>query len=290
MPKIVHCGLDYSGGGGGGTGDADFIEMTQSDYNELSYEEKHDPNKMYMISDSQEVEGQYFNPVIYSTEEREIGVWTDGKPLYQKTYVVTNVTSQGTRLDTISDIDRLVDFSGTFNRILNGNKTLYELDGRTESANYNNYGCGWNVNNGGEVNVTFYGYSVSEIESLSATIKYTKTTDVPGSGQYTTLGMPAVHYSTDEQIIGTWIDGKTLYRKTLSISGGIACASNTWVDTGISVPVGISKVIHSIASANSACNASIIASCDNPTINIMNLRNASVTIVDFTIEYTKTTS
>ena len=60
------------------------------------------------------------------------------------------------------------------------------------------------------------------------TVWYTKTTDTAGSGSYTTLGVPAVHYSTDEQVVGTWIDGKTLYQKTCiygSVSGASASLS-----------------------------------------------------------------
>ena len=47
-----------------------------------------------------------------------------------------------------------------------------------------------------------------------ATIQYTKTTDVPGSGTYTTMGTPAVHYSTDWHVVGTWWNGKPIYEKT----------------------------------------------------------------------------
>jgi hypothetical protein len=49
------------------------------------------------------------------------------------------------------------------------------------------------------------------------TLRYTKTTDTAGSGQWTPQGVPAVHYSTDEQIVGTWIDRKPLYEKTFKI-------------------------------------------------------------------------
>ena len=48
-------------------------------------------------------------------------------------------------------------------------------------------------------------------------LKKTKTTDVAGSGTWTPQGVPTVHYSTDEQVIGTWL-GETLYQKTLHIS------------------------------------------------------------------------
>lgn len=30
-----------------------------------------------------------------------------------------------------------------------------------------------------------------------------------------------VHYSTDEQVIGTWIDGSTLYQKTVTTGGNV---------------------------------------------------------------------
>lgn len=38
--------------------------------------------------------------------------------------------------------------------------------------------------------------------------------DIEVNGVTSELYAPTVHYSTDEQVIGTWIDGKPLYRKT----------------------------------------------------------------------------
>ena len=40
---------------------------------------------------------------VYSTEEKEVGTWIDGKPLYQKTIVLENQTISGTEI-TILDI------------------------------------------------------------------------------------------------------------------------------------------------------------------------------------------
>ena len=62
--------------------------------------------------------------------------------------------------------------------------------------------------------------SMNVIDKVRITLRYTKTTDAPGSGSWTNQGVPAVHFSTDERIIGTWIDGKTLYERTISISSG----------------------------------------------------------------------
>ena len=58
------------------------------------------------------------------------------------------------------------------------------------------------------------------------TIRYTKSTDIAGSGIWTPSGIPAVHYSTEEQVVGTWIDGKTLYQKTITSSDAISF--NNW--------------------------------------------------------------
>lgn len=44
-------------------------------------------------------------------------------------------------------------------------------------------------------------------------------------------------YSTEEQVIGKWIDGKPLYRKT--ITGTTPATAETWGDVG-TVPGGIS--------------------------------------------------
>lgn len=42
-------------------------------------------------------------------------------------------------------------------------------------------------------------------------------------------------YSTEEQIVGEWIDGKPLYEKTLEVNGTFNLSNNTWTDI-ISIP------------------------------------------------------
>lgn len=37
-----------------------------------------------------------------------------------------------------------------------------------------------------------------------------------------------VNYSTDEQVIGTWIDGSTLYERTIELSSTVATTANNW--------------------------------------------------------------
>jgi len=149
-----------------------------------------------------------FQPVIYSTEEREIGVYKDGKPLYEKTFTFsqvqsganswfdTNVGISSFNIDTFADTILI----GTSNSgdILypaisskTSNNTLQCMHFRNANANF-----------------------------VGAIVRYTKTTDTAGSGTWTPQGVPAVHYSTDEQIIGTWVDGKTLYQRSYSANWG----------------------------------------------------------------------
>lgn len=145
----------------------------------------------------------FFNPIIYSTEEREIGVWTDNKPLYQKTYILQSpiiINNSGT------NINSYITNAATIEQITNA-----EACNSTANLQTSNIFVGKSNNN-----LLAYCAEAGSFDVI--TLTYTKTTDVAGSGQYNTLGVPTVHYSTDEQVIGTWIDGKPLYQKTYSIN------------------------------------------------------------------------
>ena len=107
MGKIMLNEIDYSGG------NANVIRLTQAEYDALPPSKLTD-NNVYMITDVNG-DGSQFQPVIYSEDEREIGVWVDGKPLYEKTfYLASGSLSTGT-LDVPNDltnIDRVVGYSG----------------------------------------------------------------------------------------------------------------------------------------------------------------------------------
>ena len=67
-------------------------------------------------------------PMIYSEEEIEVGVWTDGKPLYQRSIEQssTNVSGTEVQVDLSSwNIDECVEVSGFFDRVASGNKSTY---------------------------------------------------------------------------------------------------------------------------------------------------------------------
>ena len=164
-----------------------------------------------------------FTPQIYSTEEREVGVWIDNKPLYQKTVEISqyNVTLKNdvwANICTISDADYMV------KAVVN-----------TQSPN-TAYLMRFQIDNGYLQGASNVQVTLTQYGQLYVTLYYTKSTDTAGSGQYNTLGMPMVHYSTDEQIVGTAEDEngiiKPLYEKMTYISS-LPNATETEYSLGI---------------------------------------------------------
>lgn len=145
----------------------------------------------------------------YSTEEKEVGCWTDGKPLYQRTLVIDNVTqTQNTTVDlaTLSDIDHIqvIGATGLESGIV---YAIPEFSDRIQ----------FNVSTG-KLQSTVPANAGWSNATLTITIQYTKTTDTAGSGSYTPASGKAVYYSTNEQVIGKWSNGKPLYRKCIEIA------------------------------------------------------------------------
>ena len=98
------------------------------------------------------------------------------------------------------------------------------------------------------------------------------------------------NYSTEEQRIGTWIDGKPLYQKTficdLSVSHG------DWVNSNISSN-NIKQVVASSAGNDTASMNYISCVANYPVdgyIGVFSVRTDTIAIVKhFTLQYTKTT-
>lgn len=159
--------------------------------------------------------GDFYNPVIYSTEEREIGVWTDGKPLYQKSYTAT-ITSGTQWIDTGLDAgDSIVESKGV---LLQNNGDILTLTSGDSGVNAGINSMSVGIVTSGKWAVLFRTNNNDARGNLTLTLLYTKGTDTAGSGSWTPQGVPTHHYSTDEQIVGTWIDGSTLYERTVEVS------------------------------------------------------------------------
>lgn len=218
-----------------------------------------------------------FQPVIYSLEEREIGVWTDGKPLYQKVFDLgsdTTISYNSWTLTTISlsGIERLVEIfcgnsTGTayYGDLLGGNNNGY-LQLQTPRNNQN-------------------------LDARYIVVSYTKTTDVAGSGTWTPQGVPTHHYSTDEHIVGTWIDGKTLYEKTFDFSSNpIVLTPNQWVDSTVPSSINIDTLVnHELRTDAGVYNlCEVTKGAANYVIGIRNdISATNRNMHHLTIQYTK---
>lgn len=208
-------------------------EMTKAEFDELTEAEK---TGFINITDITGGNDDRFQPVIYSEEEREIGVWTDGKPLYQKTIDLGALPNTGpnTVAHNINSLGIVVYASGTaYNSTsqvslpipyVSGGSSTYNIDINANSTN---------------VTVTTYTDRSAFVGYIK--LQYTKTTDTAGSGQWTPQGVPAHHYSEDEQIVGTWIDGSTIYEKSY-YSDNIGYSTANFYKPLITIP-DVNKVI-----------------------------------------------
>lgn len=171
--------------------------MKAMEYAQLSEAEK---QGIIFVDDETTGTDDKFQPVIYSLEEREIGVWTDGKPLYE---ITADLGASGVQVNAGASVDSTIpiDDKETF---------VYSYGISQTGKNFPVIGAEAGTNYVKMINM---GSSNRNVKYF--TIRYTKSTDTPGSGQWTPQGVPAVHYSTDEKVIGTWIDGSTLYEKTI---------------------------------------------------------------------------
>lgn len=195
-----------------------YKEVTQAEYNALPASKTSD-DILYCIKDAGGADG--FPPLIYSDEEREVGVWRDGKPLYQKTIIDTTSRSTGTNyLSTgISNIDNIAEIKGIVSYGSDDYLLTIPFSDDPNSSISNSHIKFSSIYRSNGV-ITFYIGSdftgANAVNKVVVTIQYTKTTDTAGSGSWTTHGTPTHHYSTTEQVVGTWIDGKPLYQKTFT--------------------------------------------------------------------------
>ena len=161
----------------------------------------------------------------YSTEERQVGTWTDGKPLYQKTIYIPSVTSGSSYNHGISDVENIF-----IHDIKAKRNTGWFSSGHVFENSPANITESFSIIPSATVLYAYlYGCTISD---CSVTVRYTKTTDTAGSGIWTPSGAYAIHYSTTERVIGTWIDNKPLYEQAF-LQATFSANANTWYKTAI---------------------------------------------------------
>lgn len=265
-------------------------EMTKAEFDELTEAEK---TGLINITDITGGNDDRFQPVIYSTEEKEIGVWKDGKPLYQKT-VDCGTLPNASGIQVAHNISNLADVVCIFGYAVNSSYTSIPLP-------YPDTVLEYNVNVSADT--TYISISTGRDRTQFTgyiTIQYTKTTDTAGSGQWTPQGVPAHHYSTDEQVVGTWIDGSTVYEKTIYVpTVSIRDASGSTATQTIEANFVGNNLISASGYYRSSANGDIISIPDGRFRVIINAGNLSFEAINggswtgsvyITIRYTKTST
>lgn len=223
-----------------------------------------------------------FSPEIYSFEEREVGVWTDGKPLYQKSFLIPASTITGDNTFTIplglQDVDKVIDYNAII--MLTGTNRFARLPLSLDTKPIS-------VQNEYSYNLQYYDKTTDilriDIGSQTShqggygTIWYTKTTDVPGSGHYTTNSSEAHHYSTEEQVVGTWIDGKPLYEKTVYFTTPTQSQADTEIIVG---NIGINNATILRQEYTFYCNGSLSHSYNDGVLERDGWKSVTARIID----------
>lgn len=259
-----------------------YKEVTQAEYNALP-DSKLNDGILYAIKDSAGADG--FPPLIYSDEEREVGVWRDGKPLYQRTFLLSS------RISIRND----------YTTILINDTTVYNIENLIRYEIYDNNGGSdlqrvrlltGNVdlvlsNNNQLIASTLNNNAYSMV---GYTIQYTKTTDTAGSGTWTTQGGYAHHYSTTEHVIGTWITGKPLYEKTVVYTTPVTISNGSWYTSPETYP-NCQLVYGEVLNAAFGYYSGVIIVIENDHLIVGNqTKNQPINNMKYvTIRYIKTT-
>ena len=264
---------DEMGQGGGGSStfagltDVDFSNLTDEDF--AQYDATAQKWKNVAIS------GVSVQPIIYSDNEIEVGVWCDGKPLYQRSYTLTSQKVVGQSWSSVGITISGADYIR--------NAWVYR------SITKGTYAIGSTLNQStGEVKLSTFINNLELDAGSVITLQYTKTNDTAGSGTWTPSGVPAVHYSTSEHVVGTDENGNTIYEKTYT---GLSVATNgaNWVSINGVDTSGMSSVIDCIAymnrtngklrialgeyeSYNNVLRLTVVNSTFNRTVNVVILR------------------
>lgn len=201
MGVIKLNGKAYGGGGGGGN--ANIVELTQAEYDALP-ESKLTDGILYCITDG---EGDVINFVN--------GVYIDtSNVIVPETQYTGSVTYTATQ-----------DCAVTFTIANNNNSSAdVTLDGEPISVIF-----GVQINLLGDTVFVKKGQTLvirTSFSSADVTYKvYGVQTGSVSNAQH--------NYSTSDQVIGTWIDGKPLYQRTWN-NLTVSISANTWANTGIS--------------------------------------------------------
>ena len=198
------------------------MSLTNDQITAKNFKEFYAQIRPYLNGQVPPVFNKFSKSDLYSTDEKIVGRWIDGKPIYQKTINFTTPSSINTdsKILTISNGETVIDFHGTISRNDGGYMYL--------GSNYPSQGNSLFFTTNDSKIECYFRVSISTDTSRPAviTLQYTKTTD-----SAVEIGNDT-DYSTTEKIVGTWIDGKPVYQCTYDLNG--MSVSTNFTDIGVS--------------------------------------------------------
>ena len=158
---------------------------------------------------------------IHSTDERVIGQWIDGKPLYQKTITFNTLTAGANNFipHNIQNVDTIYPIDGSVK--LSGGAYLPIPRLASDANKYDMWSLSITDFDTTQFLIhlgTAYTGTSATITSGCVTLRYTKTTD------------SAV--ASGEKIVGQWIDGKPIFEKVVTF----ATEKQTTAGTLLTIP------------------------------------------------------
>lgn len=188
---------------------------------------------------SGEGETVVIDATVYSTEERVVGKWIDNKPLYRKTLEASStITSTSSLNDVVIDHEASnvdVIFLGDGGFVKDSSGTFHPINSANHISNTSVQVLKTVVNKTRIWTSISAGMIPTGDVLERVTIYYTKTTDVA-----TDEDLGSLNFSTDEQSIGTDIDGSVLYQKTI-VADYLPFITN-YTNINNSIPHGITNV------------------------------------------------
>ena len=156
------------------------------------------------------------NSDFYSTDEKVVGVWTDGKPVYQKVFTGTTPTVTSTYADEYTSlgisIDEVVD-SRLIMRFASGSRQVIDCSGAQSFTSYStsstiDTGIKYTIQNNSNPspNTIYISVKAGNYSAIPYVLilQYTKTTDTAGSAT-TTPGAYDINFPN------TWSENTEIY-------------------------------------------------------------------------------
>ena len=252
-----------------------YKELTRAEY-DLLPDTKYSDGILYCIKDSGSSKSNFFSNIVYSLQEREIGVWYNGKPVYgivvvfSSSIIISNSEYTTTTIDS-SDMEDIIYACAIHDDGTNSATLL--ADPTRDSHTKLGLQTGRNGNG---------------VTCKALILQYTKMSDNPGTGKWGTNNVPLVHYDDTEQIIGSWFDD-AIYSKVIDLEQDVSISYNSWTAITSVITTSWSRIISAFGLNDIGNYLPLCAAKDEGYLELKSTINSDKAVRYISIQYTKST-